>query len=285
MSKLKIALQKSGKLSEKSLQLLLDCGIKLPNGGSKLITEATNFPIEILFLRDDDIPKYVENNIADVGIIGENIFFETQTQIKVIQKLGFSHCRLSLAVPKEVNYPGLSYFQHKKIATSYPNILHRFFEKNGIQASVEIITGSVEIAPGIGLADGICDIVSSGSTLFSNGLKEVEKILSSEAVFVANTKLNPEKSRILNKLLFRIRATINAKGNKYILLNAPDQALEKIFTILPGMKSPTVLPLATKGWSSVHSVINEDSFWDIIDALKEAGAEGILVIPIEKMIL
>ncbi|MBK8621874.1 MAG: ATP phosphoribosyltransferase [Saprospiraceae bacterium] len=285
MSKLKIALQKSGKLSEKSLQLLLDCGIKFPNGGSKLITEATNFPVEILFLRDDDIPKYVENNIADVGIIGENIFFETQTQIKVIQKLGFSHCRLSLAVPKDVNYPGLSYFQHKKIATSYPNILHRFFEKNGIQANIEIITGSVEIAPGIGLADGICDIVSSGSTLFSNGLKEVEKILSSEAVFVANTQLNQEKNKILEKLLFRIRATIHAKGNKYILLNAPDQALEKIFTILPGMKSPTVLPLAAKGWSSVHSVINEDSFWDIIDALKEAGAEGILVIPIEKMIL
>lgn len=285
MSKLKVALQKNGKLSEKSLQLLQDCGITFPNGGSKLITEATNFPVEILFLRDDDIPKYVENNIADVGIIGENIFFETQNQIKVIEKLGFSQCRLSLAIPKDVNYPGLSYFQHKKIATSYPNILHRFFEKNGIQASVEIITGSVEIAPGIGLADGICDIVSSGSTLFSNGLKEVEKILSSEAVFVANTRLNQEKNKILDKLLFRIRATIHAKGNKYILLNAPDQALEKIFTILPGMKSPTVLPLAQKGWSSVHSVINEDSFWDIIDALKHAGAEGILVIPIEKMIL
>lgn len=285
MSKLKVALQKNGKLSEKSLQLLQDCGIKFPNGGSKLITEATNFPVEILFLRDDDIPKYVENNIADVGIIGENIFFETQNQIKVIEKLGFSQCRLSLAIPKDVNYPGLSYFQHKKIATSYPNILHRFFEKNGIQANIEIITGSVEIAPGIGLADGICDIVSSGSTLFSNGLKEVEKILSSEAVFVANTRLNQEKNKILDKLLFRIRATIHAKGNKYILLNAPDQALEKIFTILPGMKSPTVLPLAQKGWSSVHSVINEDSFWDIIDALKDAGAEGILVIPIEKMIL
>ena len=285
MSKLKVALQKNGKLSEKSLQLLQDCGITFPNGGSKLITEATNFPVEILFLRDDDIPKYVENNIADVGIIGENIFFETQNQIKVIEKLGFSQCRLSLAIPKDVNYPGLSYFQHKKIATSYPNILHRFFEKNGIQASVEIITGSVEISPGIGLADGICDIVSSGSTLFSNGLKEVEKILSSEAVFVANTRLNQEKNKILDKLLFRIRATIHAKGNKYILLNAPDQALEKIFTILPGMKSPTVLPLAAKGWSSVHSVINEDSFWDIIDALKDAGAEGILVIPIEKMIL
>lgn len=285
MSKLKVALQKNGKLSEKSLQLLQDCGIKFPNGGSKLITEATNFPVEILFLRDDDIPKYVENNIADVGIIGENIFFETQNQIKVIEKLGFSQCRLSLAIPKDVNYPGLSYFQHKKIATSYPNILHRFFEKNGIQANIEIITGSVEIAPGIGLADGICDIVSSGSTLFSNGLKEVEKILSSEAVFVANTRLNQEKNKILDKLLFRIRATIHAKGNKYILLNAPDEALEKIFTILPGMKSPTVLPLAQKGWSSVHSVINEDSFWDIIDALKDAGAEGILVIPIEKMIL
>jgi ATP phosphoribosyltransferase len=285
MSKLKVALQKNGKLSEKSLQLLQDCGITFPNGGSKLITEATNFPVEILFLRDDDIPKYVENNIADVGIIGENIFFETQNQIKVIEKLGFSQCRLSLAIPKDVNYPGLSYFQHKKIATSYPNILHRFFEKNGIQANIEIITGSVEIAPGIGLADGICDIVSSGSTLFSNGLKEVEKILSSEAVFVANTRLNQEKNKILDKLLFRIRATIHAKGNKYILLNAPDQALEKIFTILPGMKSPTVLPLAQKGWSSVHSVINEDSFWDIIDALKDAGAEGILVIPIEKMIL
>lgn len=285
MSKLKIAIQKSGRLSEKSIALLEECGLKFPNGGGKLITESSNFPVEILFLRDDDIPQYVEQNVAHIGIIGENVFIESQKQINIIEKLNFSGCRLSLAVPKETDYEGVSFFNNKKIATSYPNILQNFFNENGINATIEVISGSVEIAPGIGLADGICDIVSSGSTLLSNGLKEVEIVLKSQAVLVSNQNLDEEIQSILNKLLFRIRSVQKAKENKYILLNTPNKQLEKIVQILPGMNSPTILPLAKEGWSSLHSVISEEKFWEIIDELKEAGAEGILVVPIEKMIL
>lgn len=285
MSKLKIALQKSGRLSEKSIALLEECGLKFPNGGGKLITESSNFPVEILFLRDDDIPQYVEQNVAHIGIIGENVFIESQKQINIIEKLNFSGCRLSLAVPKETDYEGVSFFNNKKVATSYPNILQIFFNENGINATVEVISGSVEIAPGIGLADGIFDIVSSGSTLLSNGLKEVEIVLKSQAVLVSNQNLDEEIQSILNKLLFRIRSVQKAKENKYILLNTPNKQLEKIVQILLGMNSPTILPLAKEGWSSLHSVISEEKFWEIIDELKEAGAEGILVVPIEKMIL
>ncbi|OWK73277.1 ATP phosphoribosyltransferase [Flavobacteriaceae bacterium JJC] len=285
MSKLKIAIQKSGRLSEKSVALLEECGLKFPNGGGKLITECTNFPVEILFLRDDDIPQYVEQNVAHIGIIGENVFLESQKEIRIVEKLNFSGCRLSLAVPKETEYQGLSFFNNKKVATSYPNILQKYFKENNIEAMVEVISGSVEIAPGIGLADGICDIVSSGSTLLSNGLKEVETVIESQAVIVSSPNLEAEVQEILNKLLFRIRSVQKAKENKYILLNSPNNQLEKIIQILPGMNSPTILPLAKEGWSSLHSVIGEDKFWDVIDELKEAGAEGILVVPIEKMIL
>ncbi|MBV2165931.1 MAG: ATP phosphoribosyltransferase [Kaistella sp.] len=285
MSKLKIAIQKSGRLSEKSIALLEECGLKFPNGGGKLITESSNFPVEILFLRDDDIPQYVEQNVAHIGIIGENVFLESEKKITIVEKLNFSACRLSLAVPKETDYEGLTFFNNKKVATSYPNILGNYFRENGINATVEVISGSVEIAPGIGLADGICDIVSSGSTLLSNGLKEVETVLKSQAVLVSNQNLDEEVQSVLNKLLFRIRSVQKARENKYILLNTPNNQLEKIIGILPGMNSPTILPLAKEGWSSLHSVISEEKFWDIIDELKEAGAEGILVVPIEKMIL
>lgn len=285
MSKLKIAIQKSGRLSDNSLNLLKECGIKFPNGGGKLITESTNFPIEILFLRDDDIPQYVEQKVADIGIIGENVFVESAKQIDVVEKLGFSACRLSLAVPKEIEYSDLSYFNGKKVATSYPVILENYFQKNNIEAIIEFISGSVEIAPGIGLADGICDIVSSGSTLRSNGLKEVENVMNSQAVLVASEDLDSDKNEILQKLLFRIRSVQKAKENKYILLNAPNEKLDEIIKILPGMNSPTILPLAEEGWSSLHSVIGEDQFWDVIYELKNAGAEGILVVPIEKMIV
>lgn len=285
MSKLKIALQKSGRLSEKSIKLLEECGIKFPNGGGKLITESANFPLEILFLRDDDIPQYVEQNVADIGIIGENVLFESQKNIDLIEKLGFSSCRLSLAIPKDVDYQNLEFFNNKRVATSYPNILSDFFTDKNINATIEVISGSVEIAPGIGLSEGICDIVSSGSTLLSNGLKEVEKVLESQAVLVASSNLDEEKKQILEKLLFRIRSVRNAKENKYILLNAPDDKLDKIIKILPGINSPTILPLARKGWSSLHSVISEEKFWEVIDELKSVGAEGILVIPIEKMIV
>ncbi len=285
MSKLKIAIQKSGRLSENSLRLIQECGIKIPNGGGKLITESSNFPVEILFLRDDDIPQYVEQKVADIGIIGENVLIESRKNLNVIQKLGFSSCRLSLAVAKEVEYTDLNFFNGKKVATSYPNILEDYFQENNIEATIEFISGSVEIATGIGLADGICDIVSSGSTLFSNGLKEIEKVLSSQAVLVASEKLEVEKKQILDKLLFRISAVQKAKESKYILLNAPNKNLDKIIQILPGMNSPTILPLAEEGWSSLHSVISEDKFWDVIEELKGAGAEGILVVPIEKMIL
>jgi ATP phosphoribosyltransferase len=285
MSVLKIAIQKSGRLSEDSKRLLEECGIKFSSGISVLKTTARNFPVEVLFLRDDDIPQYVEQQVADIGILGENMVFEKNKDVSIIEKLGFASCRLSLAIPKEETYPGPQYFMNKKVATSYPKILSDFFEKNKITAEIEEISGSVEIAPGIGLADAICDIVSSGSTLLTNGLHEVETILKSQAVIIGNKRLNKEKKKILANLLFRIRAVKNAKENKYILLNAPESAIRKICSILPGMKSPTIVPLVEKGWCSLHSVVKEDQFWDSINQLKEAGAEGILVIPIEKMIL
>ena len=285
MSKLKIAIQKNGRLSENSKKLLEECGINFSNGVSVLKTTARNFPIELLFLRDDDIPQYVEQQVADIGILGENMVLEKNKDVTTIEYLGFAQCRLSLAIPKEEKYEGLGYFMNKKIATSYPHILTRFLDENKITAEIEEISGSVEIAPGIGLANAICDIVSSGSTLLTNGLHEVETILKSQAVIIGNRNLGPEKEAILNSLLFRIKAVKNAKENKYILLNTPQSAIAKICSILPGMKSPTIVPLVEKGWFSLHSVVKEDEFWERIDQLKAAGAEGILVIPIEKMIL
>lgn len=285
MSKLKIAIQKSGRLSEKSLELLRECGIKLSNGERKLKTEAANFPVEVLFLRDDDIPQYVEQGVADIGILGENEVWEKSKQVQVIDRLGFANCRLSLAIPKDERYTGLSYFKNKKIATTYPKILERFFAKKKIEVEIEEIGGSVEIAPGIGLAHAIFDIVSTGSTLLMNGLKEVELVANSEAVLISSQALDVEKKVILDKLLFRIAAVKNSAENKYILLNAPNARIPEIISVLPGMKSPSILPLAETGWSSVHSVVKEDTFWEVIDQLKALGAEGILVIPIEKMIV
>lgn len=285
MSVLKIAIQKSGRLSENSKSLLEECGIKFSNGAGVLKTVARNFPVELLFLRDDDIPQYVEQQVADIGILGENMVIEKDKDVDVIEQLGFAQCRLSLAIPREDTYNGPSWFMNKKIATSYPRILSSFLKDSNITAEIEEISGSVEIAPGIGLADGICDIVSSGSTLLTNGLVEVENIMKSQAVIIGNKSLDASKQAILEKLLFRIRAVKNAKENKYILLNAPVSAIERICAILPGMKSPTILPLAEKGWCSLHSVVKEDEFWERIDQLRNAGAEGILVIPIEKMII
>ncbi|GAB4126053.1 MAG: ATP phosphoribosyltransferase [Raineya sp.] len=284
MNILRIAVQKSGRLSESSLALIKECGIDFNNGTGKLKSEATNFPAELLFLRDDDIPGYVADGVADVGIVGENVMIEKAQKVELIEKLGFSKCRLSLAVPRGQHYEGLQDLQGKDIATSYPKILGKFLQENGISARIHEISGSVEIAPSIGLAEAICDIVSSGSTLMSNGLREVEVVFRSEAVMIGSSQMTSEKKSILQKLLFRIHSVQNAKKNKYILLNAPNSALEKITQILPGMKSPTVLPLAIEGWCSVHSVIHEDDFWEIIENLKNAGAEGILVVPIEKMI-
>lgn len=285
MSVLKIAIQKSGRLSDNSKKLLEECGIKFSNGAGVLKAMAHNFPVEVLFLRDDDIPQYVEQQVADIGILGENMVYEKAKNVTVVEQLGFASCRLCLAIPKEETYTGPGWFMNKKIATSYPKLLNDFLQKHGISAETEEISGSVEIAPGIGLADAICDIVSSGTTLLTNGLHEAETILKSQAVIIASMNLNTEKQEILNSLLFRIRAVKNAKENKYILLNAPESAIKRICDILPGMKSPTVLPLAEKGWCSLHSVVKEDEFWERISQLREAGAEGILVIPIEKMIL
>lgn len=284
--KLKIAIQKSGRLSEKSLQLLKECGIKLPAGGNgKLKTEAKNFPVEVLFLRDDDIPQYVEQGVADVGILGENEVWEKKKNVLTVEKLGFAGCRMSLAIPKDEEYTDLSFFNNKKVATSYPVILNDFFAKNNINVEIEEIGGSVEIAPGIGLADAIFDIVSTGSTLLMNGLKEVEVVVASEAVLISNKLLSEGKKAILDRLVFRIKAVLRASENKYITLNAPLSAVPEITRLLPGMKSPTIVPLAEKDWCGIHSVVKEDEFWDIIDKMKELGAEGILVIPIEKMVL
>lgn len=283
--KLKIAIQKSGRLSEKSLQLLGECGIKISNGDRKLKTEAKNFPIEILFLRDDDIPQYVEKGVADIGILGQNEVWEKDKDVEEVEMLGFGNCRLSLAIPKDEVYTNLDYFNGKRIATSYPKILTKYFRVKGIEVQVEELGGSVEIATGIGLADGIFDIVSTGSTLIMNGLKEVEAIIKSEAVLIANKSLNENKKQLLEKLLFRIRAYKRGFESKYIVMNAPNPSIPKICAILPGMKSPSILPLAEEGWSSVHSVVQEDQFWDVIDALKDVDAQGILVMNIEKMIL
>jgi len=283
--KLKIAIQKSGRLSEESLKLLKDCGIKITNGISKLKTEADNFPIEIFFLRDDDIPQYVEDGVADIGIMGENVLYEKNKLVLVVNKLGFGKCRLCIAIPKEKKYKSIKDLNKLKIATSYPVLLGNYLKTQKVKAEIHEISGSVEIAPGIGLADAICDLVSSGSTLFSNGLKETEVVLKSEAVLISNNSISKDKKQILEKLLFRIKALRSAKNNKYILLNAPNNKLKDICKILPGMKSPTIIPLETKGWSSVHSVVEEDKFWEIIEKLKDKGAQGILVVPIEKMIL
>lgn len=284
MEKLRIAIQKSGRLSEKSLKLLADCGIRVNNGG-KLKADAANFPLEVLFLRDDDISQYVEEGVADVGMLGENTVIEKGKDVEVVRQLGFAKCRLSLAVSKEVNYTGTSWFEGKKVATSYPEILGQYFKQKGVNATIEVISGSVEIAPGIGLAEGICDIVSTGSTLLANGLKEVEQVMTSQAVLIANPNLPSEKRALLESILFRMNAVQKASENKYILLNAPNDKLKEITEVLPGMKSPTILPLAEEGWSSLHSVVKEDEFWEVIDKLKSLGAEGILVCPIEKMIL
>lgn len=282
---IRLAIQKSGRLSEDSLNLIRECGISFINSSLKLKTEATNFPLEILFLRDDDIPGYVADGVADIGIVGENVLVETGKQELLVERLGFSKCRLSIAIPKSADYSSIQDLQHKNFATSYPNLLQQYLDEQGVQANIHTISGSVEIAPSIGLADAICDIVSSGSTLISNGLREVEKVFRSEAVLIAGQELSSEKTQILDQLLFRIKSVRTAQKAKYILLNAPNEAIDKIKSLLPGMKSPSILPLADEGWSSVHSVVNEDDFWEIIEKLREAGAQGILVVPIEKMIL
>ena len=285
MSKLKIAIQKSGRLNEGSLKLLKDCGFAINNGKDQLKVEVSNFPIEILYLRNSDIPQYIEDGTADLGIVGENILIETQKKVTEVMKLGFSKCRVSLAVSKEVENKGIAYFHGKKIATSYTVILQQYLDKNNIKADIHTISGSVEIAPNIGLADGICDIVSSGSTLFKNGLKETQVILKSEAVLIKSLQLTEEQEAILEKLLFRIKAVLRAKNSKYILLNVPTNKVEEVANILPVLKSPTLLPLAEKGWSSLHSVIDEGQFWEVIDELKAAGAEDILIVPIDKMVI
>lgn len=283
--KLKIAVQKSGRLTEESLKLLKECGISIENGGDQLKAAARNFPVEILYLRNSDIPQYVEDGVADIAILGENVVIEKRKNIKVVERIGFSKCRLSMAVPKAVNYEGPSFFNGKKIATSYPNSLSDFLSANNITAEIHEISGSVEIAPNIGLADAICDLVSTGSTLFSNGLKEVEVILKSQACLVSGQNLAPEIQEILDNLLFRIRAVLASRNNRYILLNAPNERIPDIIAVLPGMKSPTIMPLGEEGWSSIHSVIGETDFWAIIDQLKACGAQGILVMPIEKMVI
>ncbi|ANF52574.1 ATP phosphoribosyltransferase [Chryseobacterium glaciei] len=285
MSKLKIAIQKSGRLYEDSLQLLKDCGIFVNNGKDQLKVSVENFPMEIMYLRNSDIPQYLEDGVVDIAIVGENLLVEKQKKINIIQELGFSKCRVSLAVPKEIETNDLSYFQNKKIATSYPNTLKKFLLENSVSADIHVISGSVEIAPNIGLADGICDIVSSGSTLFKNGLRETVTLLKSEAVLAKTPNLNQEKELILKKFLFRIQSVLKAKNSKYILMNVPNTKISDVSKILPVLKSPTVIPLAEEGWSSIHSVINEDRFWDVIDKLKENGAQDILIIPIDKMVI
>lgn len=280
-----MAIQKSGRLNEDSLKLLKSCGISIDNGKDQLKITVANFPIELLYLRNSDIPQYIEDGVVDVGIVGENLLIEKQKEVEIIQKLGFSKCKVSLAVPKEVETNDISYFEGKRIATSYPNTLQSYLTKNKVNAEIHTISGSVEIAPNIGLADGICDVVSSGSTLFKNGLRETQVLLKSEAVLVKSLNLSKEKEQILSKLLFRMQAVLRAKNTKYILMNVPESKAEAVAKILPVLKSPTILPLAEKGWCSMHSVIEESKFWDVIDELKEAGAEDILVVPIDKMVL
>jgi len=282
---LRIAVQSKGRLFEETMALLHEADIKIPSSKRILLVQSSNFPVEVLFLRDDDIPQSVANGVADLGIVGENEFVERNEDAEIVKRLGFSKCRLSLAIPKDVDYPGLTWFEGKKIATSYPGILERYMEANGIKTDIHVITGSVEIAPGISLADAIFDIVSSGSTLVSNRLKEVEVVMKSEALLIGNKNLSEEKKEILKELLFRIEAVKAAEDKKYVLMNIPTEKLDEIIEVLPGMKSPTVMPLAQKGWSSVHTVLDQKCFWEIIEKLKALGAEGILVLPIEKMIL
>ena len=285
MSKLKIAIQKSGRLNEDSLKILKDCGISIDNGKDQLKAIARNFPLEILYLRNGDIPQYLKDGVVDIAIIGENVLFEKGQGLEIIEKLGFSRCRVSIAVPKNDTYTSLNDLQGKRIATSYPNTISQFLRDKGIETELHIINGSVEIAPNIGLADAICDIVSSGSTLFKNNLKEVEVLFKSEAVLTVAPNLSDSKKEILSKLQFRIKSVLRARDSKYVLFNAPNDKIQAFAELLPGMRSPTILPLAEKGWSSIHTVIRKDKFWEIIDELKSLGAEGILVCPIEKMVL
>ena len=285
MSTLKIAIQKSGRLYEESLQLLKDCGILINNGKDQLKVSVDNFPMEIMYLRNSDIPQYLEDGVVDIAIVGENLLVEKQKNIEIIQSLGFSKCRVSLAIPKEIETDDIGYFKGKRIATSYPNTLNNFLLKNNISADIHVISGSVEIAPNIGLADGICDIVSSGSTLFKNGLRETVTILKSEAVLAKTSLLSNDKQSILEKFLFRIQSVLRAKNSKYILMNVPNDKIAEISNILPVLKSPTVIPLAEKNWSSIHSVIDAERFWEVIDELKEKGAQDILIIPIDKMVI
>ncbi len=281
-----LAIQKAGRLSEKSMRLLRECDIHCENGGrTKLKIKAGNFPLEVLHMRDDDIPECIRDGIADIGIVGENVYLEKQPQLRCIERLGFAKCRLSIGVPRDMSYKSITDLENKSIATSYPNILRNYLDDNQVNAEIHEISGSVELAPSIGLADTVFDVVSSGSTLISNGLKEVETVVRSEAVLISPDDLSADKDELLNQLLFRIRAVNRARQRKYILLNAPNNAIDRICAILPGIKSPTVMPLSESGWSSVHSVIAEDQFWENIQSLKEAGAQGILVFPIEKMIL
>ncbi len=283
--RLKLAIQKSGRLNEDSMRLLKECGIDISNGVNKLKADASNFPIEVFFLRDDDIPQYVQDGVADIGFVGENVVYEKAKKVEVAYELGFGKCRLSFAVRKGEEFTGPQFLEGKKIATSYPVLVQKYLDEHKVHAEIHEISGSVEIAPGIGLADVVCDLVSSGSTLFMNGLKESETILNSQAVLVKRNNLPAELVSILERLLFRMESVKKAKKNKYVLLNAPNAQLDKIIALLPGMKSPTIVPLATEGWSSVHTVIAEADFWNLIEQLKAVGAEGILVIPIEKMIL
>lgn len=285
MSKLKIAVQKSGRLNEESLELLNNCGISIDNGKDQLKAEARNFPMEVLYLRNGDIPQYLRDGVVDIAILGENTLIEKGNDLPIVERLGFSKCKVSIAVPKNAKYNSIEDLRGKKIATSYPNTVNQYFEKKGEKADIHVINGSVEIAPNIGLSHAIVDIVSSGSTLFKNNLKEVEVLFKSEAVLTSAPELTEDKQAILNKLLFRMKAVLKGKNSKYVLLNAPNDKLDKIVSLLPGMKSPTVLPLAQEGWSSVHSVIDKNDFWEVIDELKANGAEGILVCPIEKMVL
>ncbi len=285
MTKIRIAVQKSGRLNEDSLKILKDCGISIDNGKDQLKATARNFPLEVLYLRNGDIPQYLRDGVVDIAILGENVLVEKGTDITIAEKLNFSKCRVCLAVPKGVSYNSIQDLEGKRIATSYPNTVNDYLKSKGVNADLHIINGSVEIAPNIGLADGICDIVSSGSTLFKNNLKEVEVILKSEAVLAVSSKISEERKEILEKLRFRIKSVLQGRQNKYVLLNAPNDKLDEIVALLPGMRSPTVLPLAEEGWSSVHTVIKKDTFWEVIDELKLAGAEGILVCPIEKMVL
>lgn len=282
---IRLAIQKSGRLNNDSLSLLKDCGINIENGKDQLKTSATNFPVEVFFLRNGDIPQYLRDGVVDLAIVGENLLEEKGSDIEIIEKLGFSKCRVSIAFPKEVEFKSISDLNGKRIATSYPNTVKTFLKENNINAEIHVINGSVEIAPNIGLADAICDIVSSGSTLFKNNLKEVLLIAKSQAVLVKSNELTNDQIEIVNKLLFRLKSVLRAKKSRYILLNAPNEKINAISSILPVLKSPTVLPLAQKGWSSMHSVINSEDFWEVINQLKENGAEDILVCPIEKMVL